>query len=135
MKRALIVLSVLLLGALVVGSYRLENAVESMHRRLGELDTAYLREERNLQVLKAEWSFLNQPERLQEMAMRHVDRVGLQPIAPVQIGTLDQLPMRPAPAVDDDAGDGWDAVAGLPRPAFKPALPSGLFLASSERPQ
>jgi cell division protein FtsL len=135
MKRAVIIVSVLLLGLLVVGSYRLENAVETMHRQLGELDTAYLQEERNLQVLKAEWSFLNQPERLQEMAMRHVDRFGLQPIAPSQTGSLDELPMRPEPPVDDDAGDGWDAVAGLPRPAFKPALPSSLFLASSERPQ
>jgi len=135
MRRTVTIVSVAALGILVVGSYRLENEVESMHRRLAGLDADYLQEQRNVQVLRAEWSYLNQPERLQELAARHVDRVGLQPIAPGQTGRLDELPFRPEPAIDENAGDGWDAVAGLPRPSFKPALPAGVVFASTGRPQ
>jgi len=135
MKRTVTIVCIVVLGLLVVGSYRLENEVESMLRRLAGLDAAYLQEQRNVQVLKAEWSYLNQPGRLQELATRHVDRVGLAPIAPYQIGHLDELPPRPEPVVDENADDGWDAVAGMPRPSFKPELPPGVVLASTERPQ
>jgi hypothetical protein len=42
-------------------------------------------------VLDAEWSFLNQPQRLDQLAKRFLD---LAPIATSQIGHLSQLPRR-----------------------------------------
>jgi hypothetical protein len=128
MKRTLIVSTALLLGGFVFGSYLLENKVEGMRRHLAALDAEFLQEQRNIQVLKAEWSFLNQPERLQELALRHLDRVELRPIVPAQVGRLDELPARPEPSADGGA-----APDGTPRPAFKPVPPAGVVFASTER--
>ena len=44
-------------------------------------------------LLRAEWSMLDPPARLQGLAERHLQ---LQPIAPNQIDTLDNLPTAPA---------------------------------------
>jgi hypothetical protein len=49
-----------------------------------------------IHVLKAEWSFLSQPNRIAELTKRHLDLV---PISTAQLATLDRLetiPMRPA---------------------------------------
>ena len=46
-----------------------------------------------IQVLKTEWSFLNRPARLTDLAMRHL---GLRPIATHQIVAIEDLPLRVA---------------------------------------
>ena len=45
-----------------------------------------------LTVLRAEWSYLNRPDRLSELASRHL---ALGPVAPVQVGDIAALPARP----------------------------------------
>lgn len=127
MRRAVTLSALVLLGGLSIGLYLLESEVERTRRTLAELDRQLLEEQKNLQVLKAEWSFLNQPERLQALAVAYGDRLALQPIAPSQIGALAELPMR-APA--DEAGAGG---ADMPRPAFKPAPPPGVVFAGGSR--
>lgn len=130
MRRTVTLTALVLFGLLSIGLYLIESEVEQQHRRLGRLDAEMEQEQKNLQVLRAEWSYLNQPERLQELAAAHVDRVGLRPIAPAQIGRLDELPMRPEPP--DEAGPAAGGqMAGLPRPAFKPAPPPGVVFAST----
>lgn len=44
-----------------------------------------------IHVLKAEWSHLNDPQRLGALARRHL---GLGPVLPEQMGTLASLPLR-----------------------------------------
>ena len=127
MKRLIIGASLLLLGTFAIGLYLLENEVEHLQRRLADLDRELLQEQESVQVLKAEWSYLNQPERLQKLALKYVGRVGLKPIDPEQTGTLRDLPVK-----DEEHGSngeiGDDAV---PRPAFKPAPPPGVLMAST----
>ncbi len=126
MKRLIIGASLLLLGTFAIGLYLLENEVEHLQRRLAGLDRELLQEQESVQVLKAEWSYLNQPERLQKLALKYVGRVGLKPIGPEQTGTLKDLPIK-------DEGRGSNGEIGddaLPRPAFKPA-PPGVLLAST----
>ena len=56
---------------------------------------ANLRDEIAMQ--KAEWAYLNRPERLRDLAAMNFDRLGLMPIEPLQLGSADQVAMPPPP--------------------------------------
>lgn len=123
MRPVLTSAAVLLLGALSAGLYLLENETQRLERRLARLDRQVIEVEKSIQVLEAEWSYLNRPERLQDLAVRFIDRLGLKPIRPAQTGRLAELPQRRA------AGGAGD----LPLPAFKPLPPEDLLLVGTGR--
>jgi cell division protein FtsL len=80
------------LGALAL--YQLKHEVIALERELFRLNRAIVQEQEAIHVLRAEWSHVNRPERLQSLAQRHLD---LQPMSPRQFGRVD-TPPAPAPA-------------------------------------
>lgn len=95
MIRLSTVLWVALAGAIGFGLFQLKHQVQAYEDELFRLNRAILAEEQAIHVLKAEWSYINQPQRLQALAARHLD---LQPVKPAQIGSLGDLPPRPPAA-------------------------------------
>lgn len=69
--------TVSLLGVLLiaVSSFTMFNVVykvQNAYKDLQELQRQYVEEKKSLHVLKAEWSYLNQPERLKQMAAQYL---------------------------------------------------------------
>ncbi len=63
--------------------------------QLARIEKNIGQEEESLRVLQAEWSYLNQPERLEKLAQQYLD---LAPMTGRQFARLAEIPLRPAAA-------------------------------------
>lgn len=81
--------------AIIVGFalFHVKYQVQDLEEELARLNAAILKEQQQIHVLRAEWSYLNTPSRLEELAARHLD---LGPVQTAQIGSVSSLPWRPA---------------------------------------
>jgi hypothetical protein len=82
---------VALAGVVGFGLFHLKHQVQELEDEMFRLNRTILEEQQAIHVLKAEWSYINQPQRLQSLASRHLD---LQPAKPAQLGTFADLPRR-----------------------------------------
>jgi hypothetical protein len=85
-----------LLWALLVGvsgyaMFQVKYEVAQLEDELSHVNHRIAADQEQIRVLDAEWSFLNQPQRLEQEAKRFLT---LGPITPQQIGHIDQLPRR-----------------------------------------
>ena len=81
---------IVLAGCVGYGLYHLKNEVQAQEDELFRVNRTILAEQEAIHVLRAEWSYLNQPARLQALAARHLD---LAPTKPGQLGTIAALPL------------------------------------------
>lgn len=72
------------------GLFMLKYEVQAQEQRLSSLRKDIVDTQESIHVLKAEWSYMNDPVRLREQAERHL---GLHPMKPSQIASIDSLPM------------------------------------------
>ena len=73
-------------------NYATKDALDHVEALQSEIAT--LRESLTLQ--RAEWAYLNRPDRLRALAEANFDRLGLLPLEPTQFGTVAQV-ATPAP--------------------------------------
>lgn len=92
----LLVIAGLVMAAAYVYEIKFESTLQA--ERLARLRGEIRRERDAVAALRAEWARLDTPARIQGLAQRHLP---LKPVQPTQIGDLDDLPGRPAPAGTD----------------------------------
>jgi hypothetical protein len=94
------ILNLILLGAMIVAAaftYDLKYNAESASNRVARLQSDIGKEKAKIQALRAEWSMLDQPARLQALVEAHADHFKLAPFNPDQLAAVSDLPMRPVP--------------------------------------
>ena len=94
--------------------FYIKQEVREMEEELGIVHRDILRHQEAIRVLKTEWSYLNQPARIADLAGRHL---GLRPVTAQQFVHLEDLPPRSARSAPSEA----PAVSGA-APALAPTL-------------
>jgi hypothetical protein len=89
---------VLILGLLGVGLFQVKYNVQSKEVELRRINKQIDANHSAIHVLDAEWSYLNDPNRLADLTRRHTDLV---PTEATQIKRFSDLPPRPATAQPD----------------------------------
>ena len=75
-------LCLLIAGAISIALFSVKYQVQDLEDDLSRLNSSITIERQSIHVLNAEWSHLNNPERLEKLARWHL---GMQPIDPVQM--------------------------------------------------
>ncbi len=107
-------LNICVIAALfVAAAYVYTIKFESTRRaeQVAKLRAEIRREHDAIAALRAEWSRLDSPARIQELAKRHL---GLKPIDQRQFDRLDQLPERPSELVPPGISDPIGFLIDLP---------------------
>ncbi|WP_235855924.1 cell division protein FtsL [Mesobaculum littorinae] len=97
MRNILYILSAMAVMGLAFWAYQ-ENyrTQETLNRAEGlRADIRDAREE--LAILRAEWAYLNRPDRLLDLTIMNYDRLGLLPLAPEQFALISQVSFPPPP--------------------------------------
>lgn len=116
MRGFLSALTVIAVIALAFWAYRETHLTQQAlaERRALEREIGALREA--LAVQRAEWAYLNRPERLAVLAEMNFDRLGLMPFAPDQFGEIDQVPYPPRPMTLPSLGQPVETMAATMSP-------------------
>lgn len=98
MRPVIYVMTFLALIALGFWAYRENYATQASLRDVSTLQRQIAGLREALSVQRAEWAYLNRPDRLRELATANFDRLGLLPMEPSQFGTPAQV-AYPTPAL------------------------------------
>jgi hypothetical protein len=91
MIRVSVLVWTVILALLGIGLFQVKYNVQSKERELRDVRRQIEANLTSIHVLEAEWSYLNDPLRLADLARRHTD---LLPTTPNQIGDIATLPPR-----------------------------------------
>ena len=92
MKSFFFLLTACVVMALAVWAYRQNYDTQATLREVKELRAEIVDLRERASVLRAEWAFLNRPERLADLADMNFDRLGLLPLRPEHFGRIEEIP-------------------------------------------
>ena len=118
-------LNICVIVALVVAAayvYKIKFESTRKAEQVAKLRLDIRREHDTIAALRAEWSKLDNPVRIQELAQRHL---ALRPIDSRQFDQLDGLPERPPDLVPPDSADPIGSLLDRPDPPTSSIAPAG----------
>lgn len=75
-------------------TYAMKHQAEIAADKVARIEREIAREKDAIQLLRAEWSVLSQPGRLQGVAEKYQEYFQLSPFSPAQIATVEEIPLR-----------------------------------------
>ncbi|MBP0463412.1 ABC transporter permease, partial [Roseomonas sp. PWR1] len=113
--------------------YQVKHSVSQLDRELRDINRRTEQARERTQVLRAEWALLNEPDRLRQVAQRHLP---LEPMAPTQFVRPSEMERRLPPprqfagapslfAPPEPVGDGRATPIAIAAAAAAPAAPRG----------
>lgn len=84
-------------------TYKIKHDTDKMRSEISRLERQISLEKDSMNLLRADWSLLTQPARLQRLVKIYGDELNLQPVTAEQIADFSDLPAR---RVDIDATTG-----------------------------
>lgn len=99
MRSLIYVMTALAVFGLAFWAYRENYATQQVLRDTQSLQRQIGVAQVRLGVLRAEWAYLNRPDRLMELAEINFDRLGLLPLRADQFGRVDEVSYPPDPAL------------------------------------
>ncbi|WP_019954071.1 cell division protein FtsL [Yoonia vestfoldensis] len=98
MRSFLFVFAALAVIGLAFWAYQENYTTQAAVREARELYTEIGAAHDRLQMLRAEWAYLNRPDRLADLADLNFDRLGLLPLRPEAFGQVNQI-IYPIPPI------------------------------------
>ena len=128
MRTLIYLLTALAVMALAFWAYRENYRTQEAITRMQAVQTEMAGLREKIGLLRAEWAFLNRPERLAKLVTLNADKLRLQPLKPGQFVAPKQVPFPlPGRQPADDAAlpgdDGWSGPSQNPgAPPRRPAV-------------
>lgn len=91
MKTLLYIATAISVFCLAFWAYQENYATQQVLKDTRKLQRQIGAAQARLSVLRAEWAYLNRPDRLRELAELNYDRLGLLPLRPDQFGQVDEI--------------------------------------------
>lgn len=100
-------IDVVMIGALIAAAgytFKVKHDAEQSVARVDGLKERIRLENEAIDLLEADWSLLTSPQRLERLVSRHKEELGLEPVAPKQLGSIADVPVRRAnlPPIDSE---------------------------------
>jgi hypothetical protein len=94
-------------------TYRTKHEAEDRLAEVARIQSEIRMEEETIDILKADWSLLTQPSRLQKLSEIYHEELNLAPVEANQIVGLDDLPARPI-TIEDLSSERLGGMAEIP---------------------
>lgn len=115
---------IVLVGLMVVAAtitYSIKHKADEKQKEVERLEAEIKLERDTIELLRADWALLTQPNRLQKLVNAYAGQLKLEPTAPTQLARPVELPMLksqlPKPIMAETDDDDGDAVAKTVAPA------------------
>jgi hypothetical protein len=97
MRSIIFIVVALAVVGLASWAYQENYRTQASLRKVDSLNAEIAELRETLGMLRAEWAYLNRPDRLRNLADLNYDRLGLLPLSPQQFGRVDQItyPLSP----------------------------------------
>ncbi|MEF2074214.1 cell division protein FtsL [Consotaella aegiceratis] len=95
MLRTLDIVLIAVMISAAAWTYKIKHEAEAVEEHLDAVQHQIGQERDTIALLEADWSLLNQPDRLQRLVETYSADLGLEPMRPDQIVEPDELPAQP----------------------------------------